>query len=121
MWGLGPALYKQIFKKKKSSPKPPENSIGVTSNFFRGSRCTTGINDTVANLPVVSTTLVANSGYDIRLLTPERELEGKIYLYGNSTTQRCPNTLIEDIFHLPQVLMTLVVHLELRISPQISR
>ncbi len=27
----------------------------------------------------------------------------------------------EDIFHLPQVLMTPVVHLELRISPQISR
>ena len=57
-----------------SSPKPPENSIGVTSNFFRGSRCTDGIKNTVANLPLVSMTPVANSGYNIRLLTPEREL-----------------------------------------------
>jgi len=57
-----------------SSPKPPENSIGVTSNFFRGSRCTDDIKNTVANLPLVSMTPVANSGYNIRLLTPEREL-----------------------------------------------
>jgi hypothetical protein len=28
-------------------------------------------------------------------------------------------TLIEDFFHLPPVSMTPVVHLELRISPQI--
>ncbi len=45
----------------------------------------------------------------------------KIYLYANSTTQRCPketikNFLIEDFFHLPPVSTTLVVHLELRIS-----
>jgi hypothetical protein len=42
----------------------------------------------------------------------------------NSTTQRCPKEimkifLIEDFCHLPPVSMTLVVHLELRISPQI--
>ena len=48
----------------------------------------------------------------------------KMYLYVNSTTQRCPNKifktfLIEDFFHLPPVSTTLVDHLELRISSQI--
>ncbi len=48
-------------------------------------------------------------------------LKEKIYLYANSTTQRCPKEimktfLIEDFFHL-----TLVVHLELRISPRIFK
>jgi hypothetical protein len=48
----------------------------------------------------------------------------KKILYDNSTTQRCPKEimqifLIEDLFHLPPLSMTLVVHLELRISPQI--
>ncbi len=48
----------------------------------------------------------------------------KMYLYVNSTTQRCPNKifktfLIEDLFHLPPVSTTLVDHLELRISLQI--
>ncbi len=51
-------------------------------------------------------------------------LKKNIYLYANSTTQRCPKEnkeifLIEDFFHLPLVSTTLVVHLELRISPQI--
>jgi hypothetical protein len=46
-------------------------------------------------------------------------LKAKIYIYGNSTTQRCPNKIIkifllEDFFHL-----TPVVHLEPRISPRI--
>ncbi len=52
------------------------------------------------------------------------ELDAKIYIYVNSTTQRCPNEiikifLIEDFFHLPLMSTTLVLHLELRISPQI--
>ncbi len=51
-------------------------------------------------------------------------LKAKIYIYVNSTIQRCPNAiikifLIEDFFHLPPVSMTPVVNLELRISPQI--
>ncbi len=50
-------------------------------------------------------------------------LNNKIYLYANSTTQRCPKEimkifLIEDFFHLPPV-STPVVHLELRISLRI--
>jgi hypothetical protein len=49
-------------------------------------------------------------------------LKEKIYLYANSTTQRCPKEimktlLIEDFLHLPLVSTTTVVHLELRISP----
>jgi hypothetical protein len=51
-------------------------------------------------------------------------LKAKIYIYVNSTTKRCKNKIIyifiiEDFFHLPPVSTTPVVHLELRISPQI--
>jgi hypothetical protein len=51
-------------------------------------------------------------------------LKAKIYIYVNSTTQRCPNKIIkifqfEDFCHLPLVSATQVVHLELRISPRI--
>jgi hypothetical protein len=45
-------------------------------------------------------------------------LKAKIYIYVNSTIQRCPNNkifLIEDFFHLPPVSATPVVNLELPI------
>jgi hypothetical protein len=48
-------------------------------------------------------------------------LTEKIYLYVNSTTQRCPNKiiktfLVEDFFRLPLVSTAMVVHLELQTS-----
>ena len=51
-------------------------------------------------------------------------LKAKVYIYVNSTTQRCPNKIIkifllEDFFHLPPVLLEPVVHLEPRLSPRI--
>jgi hypothetical protein len=51
-------------------------------------------------------------------------LKKKMYLYANSTTQRCPKELmkiflIEDYFHLLPVSATPVVHIELRISQRI--
>jgi hypothetical protein len=51
-------------------------------------------------------------------------LKAKIYIYVNSTTQRCPNKIItifllEGFFHLPPVSLTPVANLELRISPRI--
>jgi hypothetical protein len=51
-------------------------------------------------------------------------LKAKIYIYVNSTIQRCANKnikifLIEDFFHLPPVSLTPVVNLELRISPRL--
>ncbi len=51
-------------------------------------------------------------------------LKAKVYIFVNSTIQRCPNKiikifLIEDIFHLPPVSTTPVVNLELRIFPRI--
>jgi hypothetical protein len=56
-------------------------------------------------------------------------LKAKIYIYVNSTTQRCPNKFIkiflfEGFFHLPPVsltpvALTPVANLELRISPRI--
>ncbi len=54
----------------------------------------------------------------------EMNMKDKIYLYANSTIQRCPKEImnffqIEDFFHLPPVLTTPVVHLELLISPRI--
>jgi hypothetical protein len=47
-------------------------------------------------------------------------LKAKIYIYVNSTTQRCSNKIIknfllEGFFHLPPVSLTLVANLELRI------
>jgi hypothetical protein len=55
---------------------------------------------------------------------PKLNLKAKIYIYVNSTTQRCPNKIIknfqfEDFCHLPPVSTTPVAHLELRISPRI--
>ncbi len=52
-------------------------------------------------MPPVSLTPVANNGNNIRLLTPESELEGKnLYtVYVSSTTQRWPNKVIK-IFRL---------------------
>ncbi len=51
-------------------------------------------------------------------------LKAKMFIYVNSTTQRCSNKIIkifllEDFFHLPPVSLTPVVHLEPRISPRI--
>jgi hypothetical protein len=51
-------------------------------------------------------------------------LKAKIYIYYNSTTQRCQNKIIkifllEGFFHLPTVSLTPVANLELRISPRI--
>ena len=51
-------------------------------------------------------------------------LKAKIYIYVNSTIQRCPNKiiknfLIEDFFHLPPESATPVVNLELPISPRL--
>ena len=51
-------------------------------------------------------------------------LKAKIYIYVNSTIQRCQNKIIEiflleDFFHLPPVSLTPVVHLEPRISLRI--
>ncbi len=89
----------------------------------------------VANLPPVSTILSQicrqcqrHRWQTMGLISGCRylkvNLKAKIYTYVNSTIQRCPNKiikifLIEDFFHLPPVSTTLVVNLELRISPRI--
>jgi len=51
-------------------------------------------------------------------------LKEKIYVYANSTTQRCPNKIIkifllEGFFHLPPVSLTPVANLELQIFEKI--
>ncbi len=95
------------------------------------SRCTTGINGTGINDTGSKFTTGVNDRY--RWQTMEQfsnywqlkmNLKKKMYLYANSTTQMCPKEimktfLIEDFFHLPPVSTTPVVHLELRLSPQI--
>jgi hypothetical protein len=62
---------------------------------------------------------VVNNGNNIRLLTVHLEvnLKKKMYLYVNSTTQRCPNKIFQNflikIFHLPLVSMTPLIHIKL--------
>ncbi len=51
--------------------------------------------ETAANSPPLSTTPVANNGNNIRLLTLKVNLKEKIYLYANSTTQRCPKEIMK--------------------------
>ena len=53
-------------------------------------------------------------------------LKSKIFIYVNSTTQRCPNKIIkifllEGSFHLPPVSLTPVANLELRISREFRK
>ena len=102
---------------------------------IRGSNLTTGISDTggklppvsttpAANLPPVSTTPVANNGNNIRLLTPESEVEGKnVYMcnlyYPKVSQQNYKKFSDWRFFHLPPVSTTPVVNLDLRISPRI--
>jgi hypothetical protein len=56
----------------------------------------------------------------------KEDLKAKIYIYVNTTTQRCPNKIIkiflsEDFLHLLSVSITPVANLELRISPRIFK
>jgi hypothetical protein len=89
-----------------------------------GGKFATGVNDTGGKLPPVPTTPVAKYGKISGCRLLKENLKAKIYIYVNSTTQRCPNKiikifLIEDFFHLPPVSTTPVANLELRISPRI--
>jgi hypothetical protein len=75
-------------------------------------------------LPQVSTTPRQRMGTISDCQQLKVNLKEKIYLYANSSTQRCSKEimkifLIEDFFHLLPVSMSPVVHLELRISPRI--
>jgi hypothetical protein len=105
--------------------------------YHTGGKFATGVTDTpAANLPPESSILVANLPLHwyqrhqrqillqvlLLLLIPVanngnliRLLKENIYLYVNSTTQRCPNKiiknfLIEYFFPLPPVPTTPVVH-----------
>jgi hypothetical protein len=86
----------------------------------------------VENLPPASLTPAAN--LPLVLLTPvgtisgcrhlKLHLKAKIYIYVNSTTQRCPNKImkifqLEDFCHLPLVSTTPLANLELQISLRI--
>ncbi len=108
----------------------PPVSVSVVDT---GGKFATGVNDAVGklqpvsttpatNLPPVSTTQIMGTISGCSHL--KLNLKAKIYIYVNSTTQRCPSKIIkilqfEDFCHLPQVSATPVVHLELQISPRI--
>jgi len=131
-------------------------SFQIFSKFcgdIHKSRCTTGINNTGANCcqyqqhwwkicrrcqpypqqichgvnnASVKLPPVANNGMLSDCWQLKVNLKEKLYLFANSTTQRCPKEimktfLIEDFFHLPLVSTIQVVHLELLISLQISK
>ncbi len=130
-----------VFFHESVSPQPQIIPFGTFRIFskicgdIRKSRCTTDVNDPGGKLPPVSTTPAANlppvsatRWQTMRTTSGCRylkvNLKAKLYIYVNSTIQRCPNKifkifLIEDFFYLPPVLTTLVVNLELRIYPQI--
>ncbi len=102
---------------ESSSPKHQKVTLGSfwifhkSAEIFASQGAPPVSTTPVANLPPVST-------------TPESELERKIYLYVNSTAQRCPNKimkpfLITAFFHLPQVSTTQVVYLKLQIFERI--
>ena len=109
---------------------------------IRESRCTTGVNDTGGKIAATIFASVVDTGgkfaagvncqrYRWQIMATisgcrhlKVNLKAKIYIYVNSTTQRCPSKIIkifqfEDFCHLPPVSATPVVHLELRISPRI--
>ncbi len=71
----------------------------------------TGINDTGAKFC---------HRYNWCCLIPVANNGNNIYLYVDSTTQRCPKYtfLIEDLSHLPPGSTTMVVHLELQYLPR---
>ncbi len=78
----------------------------------------------VANLPPVSLTPVANNNTISGCRHLKLNLKAKIYIYVNSTTQRCQNKIIKifqlaDFCYLPTVSTTPVAKLELHISPRI--
>jgi hypothetical protein len=88
-----------------------------------GGKFATGVNDAGGKLPPVSTTPAANLP-PVSLATISGCSHLKMYIYVNSTTQRCPNKIIkifllESFFHLPPVSLTPVANLGLRISPRI--
>jgi hypothetical protein len=71
-----------------------------------GGKFAAGVNDTGGKLPPASTTL-ATMGLISGCRYLKVNLKAKMYIYVNSTIQRCPqiikNFLIEDFFHLPPV------------------
>jgi hypothetical protein len=99
-----------------------------------GGKFAAGVVDTGGNSPLTSLTPVANlppvanchryqqhqpqichMGTILGYRHLELNLKAKIYIYGNSSTQRCPNKiikifLIEDFFRLPPVSTAPVVH-----------
>ncbi len=119
------------FFHESSSPKPLKIMLGSFQIF---SKILGDIRSQVA--PLVSTIPVANCqrchrhrwqiiGIVSDWLHLKVNLKEKIFLYVNSTTQRCPNKIIKtflivDFFHLP-LSTTTVVHLELQISPRILK
>jgi hypothetical protein len=102
-----------------------------------GSKFAAGVNNTGGKLPPVSTTPAANlppvsltPGQIMGLISGCKylkvNLKAKMYICVNSPIQRCPKKiikifLIEDFSHLPPVSTTLVVNLELGISPRIFK
>jgi hypothetical protein len=79
--------------------------VSSVANFATSSG---GVVDTGGKCLPVSKTPVANNGNNIRLLTTYSELEGKIFIYANSTTQRCPKEimktfLIEDFLQIANI------------------
>jgi hypothetical protein len=68
------------FFHESSSPKPPEKFAEIFAS---------------QGTPPVSTTPAANNGKISDCLHLKKNLKERIYLYVNSTTQRCSNKIIK--------------------------
>ena len=103
-----------------SFPQALEYTIRAVSNFFENSRrySQLKVDHRCQRHRWQTMRFISGWGY------LKVNLNAKIYIYVNSTIQRCPNKiikifLIEVFFHLPPVSLTPVASLELRISTRI--
>ncbi len=107
-------------------PQVPENNIRIISNFFENSRRYSQVkvhHRCQQHRWQICHRYKQNRWQIMGTISGCRHLKvnlkAKIYIYINSTTQRCPNKIIkifllEDFFHLPPVSLTPVVYLEPR-------
>jgi hypothetical protein len=75
--------------RRKISPPVPLVLLKPVANLATGVNDAGGKSPPVSMTPAANLPPVANNGNNIRLLTPESELEGKkLYIYVSFTTQR---------------------------------
>ncbi len=95
-------FYESVSPQPQSIPLRPFFRIFTNiRGDIRKSRCTTGINDTGGKFSIIFASVVDTGGKQWEQLSNCWQLKinlKKMYLYANSTTQRCPKEIIKKIF-----------------------